>query len=113
MSDIVAPLLQWLNANPQWAGLVTFIISASESVAIIGTIVPGSITMTAIGALAGAGIIPLWETLFWAMLGAVIGDGISCWMGHYFNDRLRRIWPFSTNPNLLEQGEGFVLKYGA
>ncbi|OGT35760.1 MAG: hypothetical protein A3F11_05290 [Gammaproteobacteria bacterium RIFCSPHIGHO2_12_FULL_37_14] len=112
MSDIVAPLLQWLNANPQWAGLVTFIISASESVAIIGTIVPGSITMTAIGALAGAGIIPLWETLFWAMLGAVIGDGISYWMGHYFNDRLRRIWPFSTNPNLLEKGEGFVLKYG-
>src|SRR3990167_7943014 len=47
-----------------------------------------------------------------AMLGAVIGDGISYWMGHYFNDRLRRIWPFSTNPNLLEKGEGFVLKYG-
>src|SRR3990167_5879740 len=47
-----------------------------------------------------------------AMLGAVIGDGISYWMGHYFNDRLRRIWPFSTNPNILEKGEGFVLKYG-
>ena len=60
MSDIVSPLLQWLNANPELAGLVTFIISASESIAIIGTIVPGSITMTAIGALAGAGIIPLW-----------------------------------------------------
>ncbi|OGT43169.1 MAG: hypothetical protein A3F42_04515 [Gammaproteobacteria bacterium RIFCSPHIGHO2_12_FULL_37_34] len=112
MSDVVSPLLQWLNANPQWAGFVTFLISASESVAIIGTIVPGSITMTAIGALAGAGVIPLWETLFWAILGAVIGDGISYWMGHYFKDKLRVAWPFRTNPGLLEKGEAFVHKHG-
>ena len=63
MSDIVSPLLQWLNANPELAGLATFAISAGESVAIIGTIVPGSITMTAIGTLAGAGIIPLMANL--------------------------------------------------
>src|SRR3990167_6820033 len=112
MSDIVSPLLQWLNANPQWAGLATFTISASESVAIIGTIVPGSITMTAIGALAGAGVIPLWETLIWAILGAVIGDGISYWIGHYFKDGLHKIWPFRTHPSLLKKGEVFVHQYG-
>ncbi|MBV9575111.1 MAG: VTT domain-containing protein [Gammaproteobacteria bacterium] len=112
MQDYVSPLLQWLNANPEWAGLVTFLISAAESVAIIGTIVPGSITMTAIGALAGAGVIPLWQTLFWATLGAIVGDGISYWIGHYFNDRLRRIWPFKNNPSLLGKGEIFVHKYG-
>lgn len=112
MSDIVSPLLQWLNANPEWAGVATFVISAAESVAIIGTIVPGSVTMTAIGTLAGAGIIPLWETLIWAMLGAVMGDGISYWLGHYFKDRLRRMWPFKNNPGVLEKGEIFVHKYG-
>src|SRR3990167_687848 len=112
MSDYVSPLLQWLNANPEWAGFVTFLVSAAESIAIIGTIVPGSITMTAIGALAGAGIIPLWETLIWATLGAIVGDGVSYWLGHYFNDKLRRVWPFRTNPGLLEKGEGFVHKYG-
>ncbi|RDI45146.1 bifunctional DedA family/phosphatase PAP2 family protein [Aquicella lusitana] len=112
MSDIVSPLLQWLNANPQWAGIATFIISAAESIAIIGTIVPGSITMTAIGTLAGAGIIPLWETILWAILGAVAGDGVSYWMGHYFKDRLRRMWPFKDNPGVLLKGEVFVHKYG-
>jgi membrane protein DedA with SNARE-associated domain/membrane-associated phospholipid phosphatase len=112
MSDIVSPLLQWLNANPQWAGFVTFIISASESVAIIGTIVPGSITMTAIGTLAGAGIIPLWPTIIWAILGAVVGDGISYWIGHYFKEGLRNVWPFKSNPNILIKGETFVQKYG-
>lgn len=112
MSDIVSPLLQWLNAHPQLAGLVTFIISAAESVAIIGTIVPGSIMMTALGTLAGAGIIPLWETIFWAIMGAIVGDGISYWIGHYFKDRLPYVWPFRNHPNLLKSGEAFVHKYG-
>ncbi len=112
MSDIVSPLLQWLNANPELAGLATFVVSASESVAIIGTIVPGSITMTAIGTLAGAGIIPLWSTILWAMLGAIVGDGISYWIGHYFKNRLRSAWPFKNNPAILKRGETFVHKYG-
>lgn len=112
MTDFVSPLLQWLNANPEFAGLVTFLISAAESVAIIGTIVPGSITMTALGALAGAGVIPLWGTIFWAILGAIIGDGISYWLGHYFKDRLKTLWPFRKHPGLLESGEVFVHKYG-
>ena len=112
MSDYVSPLLQWLNANPEWAGFVTFLISAAESVAVIGTIVPGSITMTAIGALAGAGIIPLWATIIWAILGAVVGDGISYWIGHYFKDRLRLAWPFHENPGILQKGEQFVHRYG-
>ena len=112
MSDIVSPLLQWLNANPESAGIATFLISASESVAIIGTIVPGSVTMTAIGALAGAGVIPLWATLVWAILGAIVGDGISYWIGHYFKDSLRKTWLFRNNPGLLKSGESFVHKYG-
>lgn len=113
MSDIVAPILETLNAHPNLAGLITFLISAGESVAIIGTLVPGSITMTAIGALAGAGIIPLWETLLWATLGAIVGDGISYWIGHYFKERLHRVWPFNKHPTLLKTGEGFFHKHGS
>lgn len=113
MSDIVSPLLEWLNAHPNFAGLVTFTISAAESVAIIGTIVPGSIMMTAIGTLAGAGVIPLWQTIFWAILGAIVGDGISYWIGYYFKDRLPSVWPFRKHPGLLKTGEKFFHKYGS
>ncbi len=112
MSDIVASLIETLNTHPELGGIITFIISAGESVAIIGTIVPGSITMTAIGALAGAGIIPLWSTLFWATLGAIVGDGISYWIGHHFKDRLHRVWPFRKHPALLKTGEVFFHKHG-
>src|SRR5579862_3646671 len=112
MSDYVSPLLQWLNTNPEWAGLVIFAISAGESAPIFGTLVPGSITMTAFGALAGAGVIPLWPTIFWAIFGAIVGDGIGYWIGHYFKDKLHYLWPFKNNPELLQKGEVFFKKFG-
>jgi membrane protein DedA with SNARE-associated domain/membrane-associated phospholipid phosphatase len=112
MNDVINPILQWLNANPNWAGLIVFLISASESVAIIGTIVPGTIMMTAIGTLAGAGVIPLWSTIFFTIIGAIVGDGISYMLGHHFKDRIRQIWPFRTNPEWLATGERFFHKHG-
>ncbi len=113
MTDIGSPIFQWLNLHPHLAGIATFIISTAESVAIIGTIIPGSVMMTAIGALAGAGVIPLWSTLIWAILGAIAGDGISYWAGRYFNNRLPLCWPFRSYPTLLENGERFFHRYGS
>jgi membrane protein DedA with SNARE-associated domain/membrane-associated phospholipid phosphatase len=113
MTDLASPILQWLNAHPELAGLATFLISTAESVAIIGTIVPGSVMMTAIGALVGAGIIPFWSTMIWAILGAIVGDGISYWIGYHFKNRLNYIWPFKTHPNLLITGKSFFDKHGA
>ncbi len=113
MSDIVTPILETLNRHPELGGIITFLISAGESIAILGTLVPGSITMTFIGSLAGAGILPLWSTLIWAILGAIVGDGVSYWIGHHFKDRLRLIWPFKHHPNLLKSGEYFFHKHGS
>lgn len=113
MSEYIAPFFQWLNAHPQLAGLATFVISAAESVAIIGTIVPGSIMMTAIGALAGSGVIPLWQTIGWAILGAIVGDGISYRIGYHYKNRLVYVWPFRRYPYILRSGEIFFHRYGS
>ncbi len=113
MPDVLNHILQWVNAHPELAGLTTFSISALESVAIIGTIIPGSVMMTAIGTLAGAGVIPLWQTIGWAILGAIVGDGISYWLGRHFNERLPHVWPFRRFPGILENGEYFFKKHGS
>lgn len=110
--DLLNFSLQWIHQHNEYSWLLTFIISTAESIAIIGTILPGTVTMTAIGALAGAGVIPLWETIFWAFLGAVVGDGISYAIGHYFKERLVNIWPLNLNPALLTKGESFFRNYG-
>lgn len=106
-------VIDWLHMHPHLAGVVTFCIAAIESIAILGLLVPGSVFMTGIGTLIGAGILPFWPTLVWAMCGAIIGDGVSYWFGRHYHDRIRVLWPFRRFPKLLEKGELFFKQHGA
>jgi len=110
--DSFQPLLQWIAAHPTWAGFAVFLISLSESLAIVGLVVPGVVMMTAIGAMMGSGILPFWETLLWAILGAIAGDGISYWLGYHYHEHLRDFWPFRQFPQLLIRGEKFFVHHG-
>lgn len=111
-SESIQPILQWISAHPTWSGFVVFLISLSESLAIVGLFVPGVVMMTAIGAMMGGGILPFWETLAWAILGAIVGDGISYWLGYHYHEHLRDFWPFKQFPGLLKRGENFFKEHG-
>jgi len=111
-AEYVQPATVWLTNNPHWALAITFIISFSESLAIIGSIVPGSVTMTAVGIMAGSGVMRIDLTLLAAILGAVFGDSASYFLGYYFSDRLSKIWPFKKHPKWLDYGEDYFRKHG-
>lgn len=113
LTDYIQPLTFWLHNNPHYAVLITFLISFSESLAIIGTIIPGSITMTAIGILAGTGIMRIDLTFIAATFGAIVGDFASYSLGFYFSDRLTCIWPFKSYPNWINYGKDFFARYGS
>ncbi|WP_131794690.1 bifunctional DedA family/phosphatase PAP2 family protein [Fluoribacter gormanii] len=110
--DYVQPLTVWLQQNPHWSLFITFLISLTESLAIVGSIVPGSVTMTAIGILAGSGIMRIDLTLLAAILGAVAGDSLSYLLGYYYSDRLTEIWPFSKYPRWIQYGKDFFETHG-
>ncbi|MFT3741585.1 MAG: VTT domain-containing protein [Gammaproteobacteria bacterium] len=105
-------LLTFLKQHPHIGGLITAIIAFAESLPIVGAIIPGSVTMTAIGALIGSGVMPLVSTLMWAIIGALIGDFLSYWVGAHYNERLRQMWPFRRYPKWLELGEAFFRQHG-
>ncbi|ASQ45882.1 bifunctional DedA family/phosphatase PAP2 family protein [Legionella clemsonensis] len=111
-SDYIQPLTIWLHAHPHWALLITFFISFTESLAIIGSIIPGSVTMTAIGILAGSGVMRIDLTLLAATLGAIAGDSASYMLGYTFSERLVNIWPFSRYPNWLSFGKEYFARHG-
>ena len=98
--------------HPEWGGVAAFLVAFAESVAVIGTVIPGSVTMTAIGILIGAGLIPPVSTLVYAVSGAVVGDAISYGLGYYFKDGLAKMWPFRNNPQWLTHGERFFQRHG-
>ncbi|MEW7980083.1 MAG: phosphatase PAP2 family protein [Candidatus Sedimenticola endophacoides] len=112
MLELFHLLLDWVAAHPLWSGLVIFLVAMSESLAIVGLIVPGVMIMFGIGALIASGAIAFWPALGWAVAGAVVGDGLSFWLGRHFSDRLTRIWPFSRHPQTLERGIAFFERYG-
>lgn len=111
-TDYVQPLTIWLYANPSWALLMTFLISFTESLAIIGSIIPGSVTMTAIGILAGSGVMSIPLTFIAAAAGAVAGDSASYFLGYIYSNRLPDMWPFSRYPSWLKYGKDYFAQHG-
>lgn len=112
MNELLQPLIDWVAQNTFWAGLVVFAVSFSESMAIVGLLIPGVAMMFAAGALITTGALDFWPTFGWAVAGAVAGDGLSFWAGNRFKDRLRAAWPFSRHPEMLTRGEDFFRRYG-
>jgi len=112
VADWIQPLLDWVAQNPLWAGAAVFLVSFSESLAIVGLLIPGVAMMFVAGALIAAGALDFWPMFGWAVAGAVAGDGLSFWLGRHFKDRMRRVWPFNRHPEMLARGEDFFLRYG-
>lgn len=110
--SFVHGLVTTLHTHPNWGYCIAFFIAFIESLAIIGTIIPGSVTMTAIGALVGSGVLPASWTFLIAIIGALSGDFISYWVGKYFDQRLANIWPFKNHPQWIPAGKLFFEKHG-
>lgn len=102
----------YLQTHAYLGALFTFVVALAESLPLIGTIIPGSITMTVIGILAGRGMLPLLPIIGWATIGALMGDTIGFWIGKYYNERLRLFWPFKKHPRWLELSEAFFARHG-
>lgn len=105
-------LLAWIHQHPSDAELITFLIAFSESIALIGLIVPGSVLLMGIGTLVGAHVMPLGTTLLAAISGAILGDGFSFILGYNFSETISRWWPLSKFPTLMARGKTFFEKHG-
>jgi undecaprenyl-diphosphatase len=112
MNELLQPLIDWVAQNTVWAGLVVFAVSFSESMALVGLLIPGVAMMFAAGALITTGALDFWPTFAWAVAGAVTGDGLSFWLGRRFKGGLRAAWPFTRHPEMLTRGEDFFRRYG-
>lgn len=113
---ITTYLEQILNAiaGNLWLSVVfIFLVCIGEAVFIVGLLVPSLPILLLTGGLIAAGKLPFWPIYIAAVLGAVIGDAISYWIGHYFKDRIKAVWPFKNYLHLIAQGEEYFHKHGA
>ena len=105
-------LVGTVSAHPHIAYLVVFLLALSEAVPVIGVIVPGSAVIVGIAALVPSGVVSLWPLLTTALLGAILGDGLSFWLGHRYHRDILQRWPLSHYPDLMARSEAFFQRHG-
>lgn len=109
---LISQLVTWIYQHPNWAGLALFLLSAGESMTLIGSFIPGTIVMTAVGIFIGADLLPYWPMVLWAACGTLVGDALNFTLGYFLKDNIKNVWPFKTHQHWLIKGQHFFEKHG-
>ena len=112
MENIVQPTLEFISAHSGWAFPVMFVTSFGESFAFLSLLFPGTSILIVAGTLMATGSLPYWPVLLGAVIGAVLGDTVSFWLGQRYGGGIGRIWPFTRSPELLPNGIRFFARHG-
>ncbi|TPG78072.1 phosphatase PAP2 family protein [Pseudomonas caspiana] len=113
MTSLVSSIIEFLTAHPHVAYMAVFLLALSESIPIIGAVVPGTAVILALSALVPSGVLLLWPLLVAAILGAIAGDGLSFWLGHRYHREILGFWPLNRHPELIQSSEAFFERHGA
>ena len=106
-------LFELLLANPDWVACSIVLIAFIESLAIAGVVVPGVLLMTVAAFVAGSGTLNMFSTLAAAFIGAVLGDGISFFLGKYYGQRILGSRALKKQQRWVVRSELFFQRYGA
>lgn len=112
MSQWLDTFTAWLGSHPEWLGLSLLLIACIECLTIVGIVVPGTVLLFAVAALAGSGVLELWETLLLGYTGGLLGDALSYALGRRFHQDIRRLPLLREHPEWLAQAEFYFLRYG-
>jgi membrane protein DedA with SNARE-associated domain len=112
MEHLVQLTLDFISAHSGWAFPVMFVTSFGESFAFLSLLFPGTSILIVAGTLMATGSLPYWPVLAGAIIGAVLGDTVSFWLGERYGGGVGRMWPFTRNPDLLPNGVRFFKRHG-
>jgi membrane protein DedA with SNARE-associated domain/membrane-associated phospholipid phosphatase len=105
-------LITYFSAHPHIALGAVFAASLLEALAVIGTVIPGSTIVFVGGVLIGFKVLDPWWTAATAVTGAILGDGVSYWLGRHYHERIRALWPMKNYPGLFDRGQAYFAKNG-
>ncbi len=112
VTSFLSAVTAFIAAYPHLAYAAVLLLALSESIPVIGVVVPGTAVILAVSALVPAGVVTLWPLLAAATAGAIIGDGFSFWIGHRYHREILNAWPLNRHPALVERSEAFFARHG-
>lgn len=109
---LLKPLAAYMAQNQNIGIFIAGLIACAESMAIVGSIIPGSVTMTLVGTMIGSGILDIKLSFSAIIFGAFIGDYLSYWVGYYYRDNIKKFKIIQKNIEWMDYGEKFIKKHG-
>lgn len=113
MDVFIQTVVDLVAAHRQLAYALVLVIAMVESLPIIGLFIPGTAMILAISALVPSGAVALWPLIAAAVAGAIIGDGVSYWLGARYHEPIKAAWPLSRYPEVIAKGEALFQRHGA
>lgn len=115
MDSMVADVQNWLQAvalAPGWIMLLGFLLGFIEALALIGIFIPGILLLFMLGAVIGWNPGLLAALSATVAVGAMLGDGLSYWIGLRYGRQIHCWGLLRRNPHWLAAGEDFFLRHG-
>ncbi|WP_455372686.1 bifunctional DedA family/phosphatase PAP2 family protein [Limibacillus halophilus] len=113
VNEVIGSISDFLALHPHWIGIAIFTATTLESMAFVGSFFPGMSIVIALSGVAASLGLNIWFLVLWCALGAIVGDGVSYWIGHRHGDHIKSMWPFASRPELLRRGTEFFERRGA
>ncbi|MFI4987997.1 MAG: VTT domain-containing protein [Alphaproteobacteria bacterium] len=112
MGDILHKIIEAVGSNQHLAYALVLVLSFSESLPVLGSFIPGTTIIVTIAALVPSGAVDIWWLLGAAIVGAILGDGFSYWLGHRYHREIANMWPLKRYPQLIGLGQAAFEKHG-
>ena len=106
-------MIGFFQDHAAWVLPISFALAFLKSVAFISLVVPSTLVVAAISALASLSGVPLWPVWVAISIGAALGDWFSFAVGYRLKERVHHYWPFTRYPDLMPRGERFFRRWGA
>jgi membrane protein DedA with SNARE-associated domain len=104
--------IAFADSHALLAYALALLLAASESLPVVGALVPGSGVIVALAALIAAGALRFWPFVAAVILGAVLGDGFSFELGRRYHAALLTRWPLNRHPEVAARGEALFRRHG-
>ncbi len=107
-------ILNWINSNPEWSGVVIFLLCYLECLFLLGVLIPGVVLLFAAAALVGStDALPLIWMLIIAAVGGILGDLTGYFMGLKSSHRIHKAGWMKRHQNWIDSAEQFFNRWGA
>ena len=94
---------------------ILFVVSIVEALPWVGILIPGSVFVLAFGVLSAKGIFDVGDLIWFAAIGAIVGDHLSYYLGRVIDKKnlksKNRLLNKILTAQYLEKGKTFVKKY--